>query len=56
MMEISREALNNSTVRPELVEGFCNRLIGMNLIHSWFDRLTTNGLNQRLPKIPQLHW
>ena len=37
------------TVRPELVEGFFVTLITMGLFHSWFDKLTTNGINLRFP-------
>ncbi len=36
-----------SSVRPEPVEGLCYGLIVIDLIRSWFDKLTTNGLNLR---------
>ena len=47
---ISREARIKLSVRPEPVEGLCYGLIVIDLIHSWFDKLTTNGLNLRFPR------
>lgn len=46
---MSSVTLNNPTVRPEPIEGFPKQLIHYDLIQSWFDQLTTNGLNQRFP-------
>ena len=43
-----KKALLKSPVRPELVEGFLVPLIDRDLIRSWFDKLTTNGLNLHL--------
>jgi hypothetical protein len=42
-----KEMLNKFSVRPELVEGHSpNTLNKGAFIGMWFDRLTTNGLNQ----------
>ena len=37
----------------KLVEGHFMWLILFDLFHSWFDKLTTNGINQRFPKYRQ---
>ena len=42
-----REALIKSPFRPEPVERHCNLLMVFDLFRSWFDKLTTNGINQR---------
>ncbi len=47
--EFIKETRINPPVRPELVEGICYGLIVIDLIRSWFDKLTTNGLNPRFP-------
>ena len=43
---LSREALIEPPVRPELVEGLVVSIDDIDLIRSWFDKLTTNGLNK----------
>ena len=44
-----RETLIKSPVRPEPVEGHKLKALNTGVLTSmWFDRLTTNGLDQRL--------
>jgi hypothetical protein len=47
----AKETLIKSPVRPELVEGHKPEALNIGvLIGVWFDRLTTNGLNECFPK------